>query len=177
MSHYETIVRLQGADGNCVGRVFHTDWSQDCTHISNQPIFSAVSRSQSKLHTIYYHCLNTLRPRRNGQHFADDIFNVIFFNENVCILLTIALKFVPKVPIDNIPVLIQIMLWRRSGDKPLFEPMMVRLPTHICVSWPQWVLSTLYFEWNSEVKVSLVYLLSNFHTLFSLEKKKQIHDL
>ena len=29
------------------------------------------------------------------------------------------------------------MAWRRSGDKPLSEPMMVRLPTHICVTRPQ----------------------------------------
>ena len=27
--------------------------------------------------------VNTLRPRRNEQHFADDIFKRIFFNENV----------------------------------------------------------------------------------------------
>ena len=31
------------------------------------------------------------------------------------------------------------MAWRWSGDKPLSEPMMVRLPTHICVTRPQWV--------------------------------------
>ena len=31
------------------------------------------------------------------------------------------------------------MAWRRPGDKPLSEPMMVRLPTHICVARPQWV--------------------------------------
>ena len=31
------------------------------------------------------------------------------------------------------------MVWRRSGDKPLSEPMMVSLPTHICVTRPQWV--------------------------------------
>ena len=31
------------------------------------------------------------------------------------------------------------MAWRRPGDKPLCEPMMVRLPTHICVARPQWV--------------------------------------
>ena len=29
--------------------------------------------------------LNTMRPRRNGQHFADDIFKRIFFSENVWI--------------------------------------------------------------------------------------------
>ena len=32
-----------------------------------------------------------------------------------------------------------MMAWRRSGDKPLSEPMMVSLPTHICVTRPQWV--------------------------------------
>ena len=31
------------------------------------------------------------------------------------------------------------MAWRRPGDKPLSQPMMVNLPTHICVTWPQWV--------------------------------------
>ena len=27
--------------------------------------------------------INTLRPRQNGRHFADDIFKSIFLNENV----------------------------------------------------------------------------------------------
>ena len=31
------------------------------------------------------------------------------------------------------------MAWRRLGDKPLYEPMMVGLLTHICVTRPQWV--------------------------------------
>ena len=82
---------------------------------------------------------NTLRPRRNEQHFADDIFKRIFFNENVWISIKISLKFVSKGPINNIPAMIQIMAWRRSGDRPLSEPMMVSLPTHICVTRPQWV--------------------------------------
>ena len=29
------------------------------------------------------------------------------------------------------------MAWRRPGDKPLSEAMMVRLPTQICVTRPQ----------------------------------------
>ena len=49
------------------------------------------------------------------------------------------LKFVPKGPINNIPALVQIMAWRRPGDKPLSEPMMVSLLTHICVTRLQWV--------------------------------------
>ena len=83
--------------------------------------------------------INTLRPRQNGRHFADDIFKCIFLNENVWISSKISLKFVPKGPVNNIPALVQIMAWRRPGDKPLSEAMMVNLPTHICVSRPQWV--------------------------------------
>ena len=40
--------------------------------------------------------------------------------------------------IDNMTALVQIMAWRRPGDKPLFEPMLVRLPMHICVIRCQW---------------------------------------
>ena len=84
-------------------------------------------------------CINTLRPSQNGRRVADDTFERIFVNENVRISIQISLKFVPKGPINNIPGLVQIMAWRRPGDKPLSEPMMVRLPTHICVTRPQWV--------------------------------------
>ena len=83
--------------------------------------------------------VNTLRPRQNGRRFADVTFKRIFFNENVRISIKISLKFVRKGPIDNNPTLVQIMAWRRSGDKPLSEPMMFSLPTHICVTRPQWV--------------------------------------
>ena len=34
--------------------------------------------------------------------------------------------------VNNIPSLVQIMAWRRPGDKRLFEPMMIRFATHIC---------------------------------------------
>ena len=78
--------------------------------------------------------VNTLRPRQNGRCFADDTFKCIFLNENVRISIKISLKFVPKGPINNIPALVERMAWRRSGDKPLSEPMMVSLLTHICVT-------------------------------------------
>ena len=83
--------------------------------------------------------LNTLRPSQNGRRFADDVFKCIFLNENVWISFKMSLKFVPKVPINNIPALVQILAWRRWGDKPLSEPMMASLLTHICVTRPQWV--------------------------------------
>ena len=82
---------------------------------------------------------NTLRPRQNGRYFADDIFKCIFLNENVWIPIKISMKFVPKGPINNIPALVQIVAWRRPGDKPLSEPIMGKFGAHICVSRPQWV--------------------------------------
>ena len=83
--------------------------------------------------------LKHIEAETNGRHFADDIFKCIFLNENVWIPIKISLKFVPKGPINNIPAMVQIMAWRRPGDKPLFEPMVVNLPTHICVTRPQWL--------------------------------------
>ena len=76
----------------------------------------------------------TLRPRQNWRHFADDIFKCIFLNENVLISLKISLNFVPEVRINNIPALVKIMAWRRPGDKPLSEPMVASLLTHICTT-------------------------------------------
>ena len=35
-------------------------------------------------------------------------------------------KFIPRSPINNKPVLVQVMNWRRTGDKPLPEPMMTQ---------------------------------------------------
>ena len=54
-----------------------------------------------------------------------------FLNANVWMSLKISLKLVPA--------LVQIMVWRRPGDKQLSEPMMVSLLTHIFVTRSQWV--------------------------------------
>ena len=57
---------------------------------------------------------------------ADDIFKCIFLNENDIIPIQISLKFVPGRPIDNKPALVQVMAWRRTGDKLLPEPVMTQ---------------------------------------------------
>ena len=49
----------------------------------------------------------------------------IFLYEKCYVLIQISLKFVPKGPINDESVLVQIMAWRRTCDKPLSEPMMV----------------------------------------------------
>ena len=61
--------------------------------------------------------------RLNGRHFPDDIFQCIFLNENIWILITISLKFVPKGPINNITALVaymsagrrQAIIWTNDG--------------------------------------------------------------
>ena len=104
--------------------------------VSNKHDFTSLGRNS---YITTAPCINTLRLRQNGQHFADDILKRIYFNENVWILIKISLKFVPRRLISSIPALVQIIAWRRPGDKPLSDPMMVWLPTHICVTQPQWV--------------------------------------
>ena len=129
----------------CLGEIFPRDFAKIFPAASQTPSANHFRCNLVKQHhgrsllCVYNHDINTLRPRRNGQHFADDIFKRIFFNENVRISIKISLKFVPKGPVYNIQALVQIMAWRRPGDKPLSEPMMVSLPTHICVTRPQWV--------------------------------------
>ena len=88
---------------------------------------------------------NTSRPRQNGSHFGDDIFKNTFLNENVWIAIKFSLKF-PKGPINNNPELVQIMAWRRPGDKPLSGLMMVSSLAHICVTRPQWVKISCQFS-------------------------------
>ena len=68
---------------------------------------------------------NTLRPRQNARHFADDIFKYIFLNENVWISINISLRSVPNgqvkpyssVGSDNglAPTRPQTIIWTNDG--------------------------------------------------------------
>ena len=111
---------------------------------------------------------NTSRLRQNGRHFPDGIFKWIFLNENVRSSIKISLKFVPGGPISNIPALVQIMVWRRPGDKPLSESMRVSLLTHICITRPQWVKR---FEKTMPAKYVNVYVFGLAVSVF----KKAFH--
>ena len=78
-------------------------------------------------------------PKQSVHHFTDNIFKCILLNKNVWISIEISLNVVSTGPINNIPALVQIMAWRHPGTKSLCEPMMVSLPTDICITQPQWV--------------------------------------
>ena len=99
----------------------------------------------SRLHTTP---VNTSRPRQNGRHFPDDIFKWIFLNENGWMSINISLKFVPRGPINNIPTLVQIMAWRRPGDKPLFEPMVYwRIYASLGLNESKWSRNYGRYSW------------------------------
>ena len=67
------------------------------------------------------------------------------------------------------------MAWRRLGDKPLFEPMMVSLLTHICVTRPKWV--SLWFSVNSQlVSLNILYLWVKFDGNSSSLFKTKLSD-
>ena len=90
--------------------------------------------------------INVLRPRQNGRHFPGDILKCIFLNENVWISLKISLNFVPKVRINNIPALVQIM-----ATSHYLHQWWYNLQTHICLTRPQWVndIETTLFVWTN----------------------------
>ena len=120
--------------------------------------------------------INTLRPRQNGHHFADDIFKCIFLNENVWISIKISMTFVPRGPINKIPALVQIMAWRRPGDEPLSEPLMVSLTTHICVTRPQWV-NEICMEANTSNLVACNVPACDYESLFPRRFTRTIINL
>ena len=68
--------------------------------------------------------VNSFHPGQNGHLFTDDIFICISVNENVCVLVKISLKFVPKCPIYNNAAMVKIMAWCRIDDKPWSETML-----------------------------------------------------
>ena len=74
-------------------------------------------------------------------------WHFFFLNEYVLIAtcIKVPLKFAHKGPINNIPALVQKMAWRRQGDKPLSEAVMVNWLMHIHVTWPQWVYKSIQY--------------------------------
>ena len=75
---------------------------------------------------LYIWYINSSPPGLNGRHFADDVFRCIFVNEKFWIWLKFHWSLLFEGPIDRNQALVQIMAWRRIGDKPLCEPMPIR---------------------------------------------------
>ena len=50
-------------------------------------------------------------------------FKSLFLKEKCWIMMQISLQFVSTSPAYDMPVMVQTMAWRRTGDKPLYEAM------------------------------------------------------
>ena len=152
--------------------------SQDSRRMRNPQFYVYMVRGPLHVPNVIIIVLNPLRPRQNGHQFTDDIIKYIFLNENVWVSIKISLEFVPRGPVNNIPVLVQIMTWRRPGDKPLSEPMGASSLTHICVSRPRWVKA-----WETNSGVSLLHFMAKYglftcvHHFYLLEKNYNMSDI
>ena len=67
----------------------------------------------------------------NWPPFCKRHFKFIFLTENCCALIRMSLKCVHGHPVND-PALDSIMVWRRTGDKPLPQPVIA-----MCASRPQ----------------------------------------
>ena len=58
-------------------------------------------------------------------------------NEEFRVLIRISLKFIPIDPINNNSALVQVMAWRRIGDKPLPEAMLTQFTDAYMRHWEE----------------------------------------
>ena len=90
-----------------------------------------------KLVTVRVVILDICQQKRHGwcrqiRAKYDGELNMI--NDNWCLYTGITRDVLYVIPFS-----FKRFPYRREGDKPLSEPMMVNLLTHICVARPQWV--------------------------------------
>ena len=94
--------------------------------------YNLVIIDSGKIPTFIYHPPHPT-PNTMAAILVNDIFKSIFLNENYRIPIQISLKFVPRSAIDNKPALVEVMVWRRWGDKPLPETMLTQfIDAYIC---------------------------------------------
>ena len=61
-------------------------------------------------------------------------FKKTFHERGMCFFIWMSLGYLPKGPIDNMPALMRVMAWHRTGDRLLPEPMFTQ---HTCITRPQ----------------------------------------
>ena len=106
--------------------------------------------------------LNTLKPRQNSSHFADDIFERIFLNKNVWISINIPLKFLHRGQMNTNSASVQVMSWCRTCRQQAItwtigDPASV----HICIMRPQCVKQLGPFYINGNLMSSVVHCKCN----------------
>ena len=102
------------------------------------PLFGSWGTLDSAVNPLTHLSLDKM-----AASLADDNFKCIFLYENDIIPIRISLKFVPRSPMDNMLALVQIMAWRRPGDKliiwtnadPVHRRIYVALEGDELISW------------------------------------------
>ena len=96
-------------------------------------------------------------------------------NEKFCFSIRFSLKFVPKGPFDNKLAMVQVMAWRRTGDKPLPEPMLTHFPDAYIGTRGRWVMKPTKFSnisvWTLKGPLLLTWI------CFNPSMDKQLHPL
>ena len=104
---------------------------------SFKKIHSKMSSAKWRPFCLGLNVLTHLPLDKMAAILGDDNFKCIFLNENDRIRIRrSSLKFVPRSPIDNKPAFVQVMAWRRKGDKPLPELMLTQFSdayTYMCM--------------------------------------------
>ena len=93
---------------------YHVDYPVN----KDRPIDNTPSRMERAAEVI--------SPWRKLPPFCSWHGKRIFVKENIWISNKIWLKYIPCGQIDSMSALVQIMAWRRPGDKPLSEPMLTQ---------------------------------------------------
>ena len=117
------------------------DQLQNCPHTilyKNHQCYWCSKTSLPALAMLPWQPILVLQLSHWGRDKMATFLQTTFSNENVWKSIKISLKFIPEGPNNNIPALVQIMARRRPGEEPFSEPMMVRSPTHVCITQPQW---------------------------------------
>ena len=90
-----------------------------------------------------------------GRAKMADIFQTTFLKARYWMkMYKFRLRFLGRLFL-GVPALVQMITWRRAGDEPLTEPMMICLLTHICVTRPQWVKDCDVSQLLSTIQTSL----------------------
>ena len=122
------------------------DLNKHLAEVYNWLAVNKLSLNVKKTKYIVFHVVNKNIEGRLPELKTNDIsiervqnFNFLGLNLNEYMSWKNHIDIVANVcRINNIPALIHIMTWRRPGDKPLSEPMMVDLLTYKCVTRSLW---------------------------------------
>ena len=107
----------------------HDTGAYHCNQLLRKRLMQELILIRCSLHLSGYLervLIDSSGPGQKWTLFRRRYCRIFFGNEKSCILITILLRFGHKCPIDNSIALVQIMSWRRIGDKPLSVPMLNR---------------------------------------------------